>query len=661
MFLHSGASLHGHEYSNRHHATAGQAAPRRNSLLRSSFSTPVNRSPPYVDSSSPSPNFRTTTSSSLKKTRQRPVSDYSPNAPETVVRFMEPLEHVAHPPTNNPEAMHEDGASTVVSVSDSETSRAASSTRQIRRRSARLHTSYLLAQAPPSLNKKQRLLHIRPKLLLQLQQVPDGQRPRPVIDVYPTSGIVNTAIAAHLCKRFPRLSRIKSEKSIQDVLLFKSEDYTAPGFDSDSDGDVESIKDRDIIAILSPLAGQDKAEIALPDGTVWVAAPRVIGGVKSYEFTTVDQHGITTTARWVRRPMNGKSQPSTKPSTPPMSPGASSHPLSPSTVSFPSLSDSPPPNYKFTFSIIDPSSRRHPIMATLQPSSLDIQDSYTTVSQSSSKYPPTSPQLGSPDSSDPDHQATTERTTLPVEEWQKCFIQISALWVALRHGWVPHYKPGDFIRESTGADSPVATKTHNRSRSYSTGTDVGQTGVSRGCSGRKRHSQPPPPKGESPAMPGFLPRRATSTGAARMQKIRAEKLSDATETNETTMGWKKGRRVLSCDWNGSFANRHSTALANIQDVEFAQNTPERSGDKIEAVSSAKPSMITPSKRPMSELINHTPHPSFTNENHTATTINGQRPNPLKSSRGAVTEQETKTRKHHKWKSVTNWFTKLRAR
>ncbi|KAF7521341.1 hypothetical protein G7054_g12486 [Neopestalotiopsis clavispora] len=659
MFLHSGASLHGHEYSNRDQATAGQGAPRRNTLLRSSFSTPISRSPPpYADSPSPSPSFKTTTSS-LKKSRRRPVSDYSPNLPETVVRFMEPLEHVAQP-SNNSEAMHEDGASTVVSLSDSETSRAASSTVQARRRSARLHTSYLLAQAPPSLNKKQRLLHIRPKLLLQLQQVPDSQRPRPVIDVYPTSGIVNTAIAAHLCKRFPRLSRIKSEKSIQDVLLFKSEDYTAPGFDSDSDGDDESIKDRDIIAILSPLAGQDKAEIALPDGTVWVAAPRVIGGVRSYEFTTVDQHGITTTARWVRRPLHGKSQSSTKPTTPPMSPAASLHPFSPSTTSFPSFPDSPPLNYKFTFSIIDPSSRRHPIMATLQPSSLDIQDSYTTVSQSSSKHPPTSPQLGSPDSSDPDHQANSERATLLVEEWQKSFIQISALWVALRHGWVPHFKPGDFIPESASTASPAASKTHNRSRSYSTGTDVGQTGASRASAGRKRHSQPPPPKGESPAMPGLLPRRATSTGAARMQKIRAEKMSDTTETSETSMGWIKGRRVLSCDWNGSFANRHSTALANIQDVESVLNTPEPSVDKT-MVSSAKPSTITPSKRPVSEIINSTSRAPSPNENQVPMTTNGQRPNHLKSSRGLVTEDERRARKHHKWKSVTNWFSKLRTR
>lgn len=661
MFLHSGAGLHGHEYSNRDNATAGQAvAPRRNSLLRSSFSTPIHRSPPYADSPSPSPSFRQT-SSSLRRPRRRPLSDYSPNSPETVVRFMEPLEHVAQPSFTS-DAMHEDGASTVVSISDSETSRAASSTSHPRRRSTRQHTSYMLAQAPPSLNKKQRFLHIRPRLLLQLQQIPDGLRPRPVIDAYPTSGIVNTAIAAHLCKRFPRLSRIKNEKSIQDVLLFKSEDYTVPSFDSDSDGDDESIKDRDIIAILSPLAGQDKAEIALPDGTVWVAAPRVIGGVTSYEFTTVDQHGITTTARWVRRPMNGKSQPSTKPSTPPPSSTAPSAQQSPATIAFPGLSDSPPLNYKFTFSIIDPSSRRHPIMATLQPSSLEIQDSYTTTSQSSSIYPPTSPKLGSPDSVDSEFQATSQRTTRDVEEWQKSFIQISALWVALRHGWVPHYKPGDFIRESASATSPTASKTHNRSRSYSTGTDLDQSVASRGVNGRKRHSQPPPPKGEIPHMPGVLPRRATSTGAARMQKIRAEKLSDTPETSEAGMGWMKGRRVLSCDWNGSFSNRHSTALANIKDVEFSQSTSEGSLEKADVASPASPKVTPSKKRPVSELISSTSRAPSPSKIEVPVAVNGIRANPSKQSRGLASEEGSKSgRKHHKWKSVSNWFSKLRAR
>ncbi|KAK9792143.1 hypothetical protein SCARD494_07191 [Seiridium cardinale] len=653
MFLHLGASLHGHEFSNRNTPATGHAAPRRNSLLRSSFSTPVNRASPYADSPSPSPTVKTT-GTPLKRVRPRPVSDYSPASLDTVVRFLEPLKHEPVL-ASKPEAMYEDDASTIVDISDSDTSRAASSTRRPRRQLTRQRTSYVLAQAPPSLNKKQRFIHIRPKLLLQLQQVPVNQRPRPTIDVYPTSGIVNTAIAAHLCKRFPRLSRIKSEKSIQDVLLLKSEDYAASELDSDSDADEESITNRDIIAILSPLTGQDKAEIVLPDGTVWVASPRTIGGNFSYEFTTVDEHGITTTARWVRRQVHTKSllvaKPTTSPPTSPLSPMSMA-----STFPFPP--PSPPLDYKFTFSIINSNCRRHPIMATLQPSSLEIQDTYTSVSQSSSKYPPTSPQLAALEGAESEREPTS-KWTLPVEEWQKSFIQISSLWVALRHGWVPHFKLADFIPQSASVTSSVSPKKHNRSRSYTTGTDLGSSTTSRTLTGRLRNGQP---LKESTFTPGVLPRRATSTGAARMQKIRAERLSGAPEIDETCSIKSKGRRVLSGDWSGSTSNRHSTNLADIKDLEPIQPKLGEPAHKTAMVPLLNSGAVTPSKRPVSDYISS---PAITRppyEDYGSDKVDGSRQGPLRKFNGLnARKEEDGTRKQQRWKSVTTWFSKLRAR
>ncbi|KAH6648154.1 hypothetical protein BKA67DRAFT_539971 [Truncatella angustata] len=648
MFLHSGASLHGHEYSNRDPPATGHASPRRNSLLRSSFGTPITRSPPK-DSRSPSPSIRTT---SLKKVRPRPVSDFSPAPPEHVVRFLEPVEHELVP-ASTPEEMSEDESSTIVDISDSDTSRAASSTRRQRRLSTRQRTAYLLAQAPPTLNKKQRLLHIRPKLLLQLQQVPAGQRPVPAIDVYPSSGIVNTAIAAHLCRRFPRLSRIKSEKSIQDVLLLKSEDYTASENDSDSDGDEESIKNRDIIAILSPLSGQDKAEIALPDGTVWVAAPRLNG----YEFTTIDKHGITTTARWIRRQTKSIS---TMPLTPPTS--APSSPLSPSSITasafpFPGSSS---PDCKFIFSFVDPSSRQHPIMATLQPSSLDISDTYTTVSRSCSKHPPTSTQRRRTIGAEDEKESAHQRTTRVVEDWQKSFIQISALWVALRNGWVPRFKPADFIPQNASTASLASTKVPKRTRSYTTGSDVGTPTVPRNLTGRWRHSQPPLQE-VSTFSPGILPRRATSTGAARMKRLNAERISEVTEISDTSSTRSKGRRVLSGEWN--LIHRHSTALSGIADLETIPNEGQ-SANKPTASTLVSPGVVTPSKRPVSDFITTTPmRPPSPTKNAVSNGADGRRPNLLNQSRGIVTHDETdQSRKRHRWKSsVSKWFNKLRAR
>lgn len=662
MFLHSGAGLHGHEYSSRDTPATGNASPRRNSLLRSSFTTPINRVAPHADSCSPSSSLGTT-STSVKRVKPRPTSDYLPASPETIVRFVEPLEHVPIS-ASTAEDMSEDEASTVVDISDSDISHATSLTRRPRRRSNRQRTSYLLAQAPPSLNQKQRLLHIRPKLLLQLQQVPINQRPRPTIDVYPTSGIVNTAIAAHLCKRFPRLSRIKSEKSIQDVVLLKSQDYATSDVESDSDGDEESIKDRDIIAILSPLAGQDKAEIALPDGTIWVAAPAMKNNRLSYEFTTVDAHGKTTVARWVRRQIATTSEPVRNSPTP--SPSTPSSPISPSYVPYyPFPPASPPPDYKFTFSIIDPSCRQHPVMATLLPSSLEVQDTYTTVSQSSSRYPPTSQQVSSSDFSEARQEAMPEKATRSVEEWQKSFIQISALWVALRHGWVPHFKLADFIPQSASVTSLPGSKpkSHSRSRSYSTGTDVGSSTMSRTLTGRLRNSQPPLEEEKGTFSSGVLPRRATSTGAARMQKYRAERLSEATELDETSSIRSKGRRVLSGDWNVGVPKRNSTALAGFVDSE----SPEiiASQPTVESVTSPVVSSgtATPSKRPVSEFYTSSPTCGRTPKKATSPTVADVFPaTSKKKSRGLVAKSEADdARKHHRWRSVTTWFSKLRTR
>ncbi|ORY61538.1 uncharacterized protein BCR38DRAFT_313552, partial [Pseudomassariella vexata] len=378
MFLHSGAGLHGHEYSNRPSSTSGHTTQRRNTLLRSSFATPITRASTYssADSRSPPPTVTRPVAARNSYLRQS-LPAHSPNTPEPVVRFKEPEHEAVVSPSlhNRSESMSEDGGS--VDISDSDASHAASSTRRARKRATRKTTTYFLAQPPPKLGIKQRIIHLRPQLLLQLQLLSDGHRPQPAIDVYPSSVLANLAVAAPLLKRFPRLARIKRELSIHDVMLVKSENYNAPSLSSDSDGSEENINKRELVAILSPLMTEDKAEIVLTDGTVWLATPRLnsSGEFCSYEFTTVDDNGHAITARWVRRQAVTKSLPCTPTSTVPAMPRSSS----PQSL-----------DYKFTFSVIDPACRRHPIMATLTPASLEIQDTYTTVSQSSGRYPPIS-------------------------------------------------------------------------------------------------------------------------------------------------------------------------------------------------------------------------------------------------------------------------------
>ncbi|KAI0382290.1 hypothetical protein F5Y04DRAFT_52059 [Hypomontagnella monticulosa] len=641
MFLHSGASLHGHEYSTRPRPVP-QPGQRRNPLLRSAFATPISRTSSYrtsVESSPDQPNL----SPDLRPARPaRLLSEHIPRVPDAVVRFQEPKCDSTPP---KPEAMSEDEGSI---ASDSDASRVSSSARRSRRRAPRKSTTYLLAHPAPKLRNKQRLIHIRPKLLLQMQQLSANQRPRPAIDVYPSSAIAGSLIAP-LLKRFPRIARIKRELSIQDVMLVKSEDYAAQTSGSESDGDEDDLRSRELLAILSPSRVEDKAEIVLADGTVWVAMPRFTGAnVCSYEFVSVDSNGNTTTARWVRKQMATKSLPVTP------TPAGSSPPIT-STV-----------DYKFTFSIIDPNCRRHPIMATLTNSSLDILDAYTTVSQSASRYPPTSPLLSTPTSPNGE-ESTFERTTQQVEDWQKTFITISAIWVILRHGWSPNCKPADLGPSATSVPtSPTDSNSNStaRNRSLSMNSDMTSKFCAPESSARRKF------QGALRMSDQFtsntLPRRATSTGAAFMQKrntVETDSVDRA--SNNTDPEPKKNRRAFSGDWSAGIVHRNTTnSLGAVLDSPVASPSPSTDISVQSNTSPLAPPPLSTGRRAVSAYYSTTPIP-FNNAPNVELNEKPviQRDLLVQTPPAQEDQASDKDRKakHQRWRNMANWFRKLQGR
>ncbi|KAI1799039.1 hypothetical protein F4811DRAFT_545806 [Daldinia bambusicola] len=627
MFLHSGASLHGHEYSNR---PAPQPGQRRNPLLRSAFTAPIKRSSSYHPSTSPS--LEEPSSPSLR--RPRPISEYIPKAPEATVRFEEPQ---CDPTTARPETMSEDEGSL---VSDSDASRVSSSARRTRRRAIRKSTTFLLAHPPPKIRSKQRLIHIRPKLLLQMQQLAANRRPRPVIDVFPSFAVAGPLIVP-LLKRFPLIARIKRELGIRDIMLVKSEDYDAHASGLDSDGDDDDLKSRELLAILSPVLTEDKAEIVLADGTVWTATPRFSGaGSCSYEFVTVDSNGNTTTARWVRKQMATKSLPAT-----PTSPG-----FTPTT---------PVPDCKFTFSIIDPNCRRHPIMATLTNSSLDILDSYTTVSQSAGYYPPTSPNLSTPASPTSGENAS-ERTTQRVEDWQKSFITISAIWVILRHGWSPNWKPTDFgTVTSSSPTTPVAACTPIRNRSVSVNSETASK-PSASATGSRRKLAGALRMGDQ-LTPNVLPRRATTTGASFTQKFNAINTETRDRARSSPRQESKNKRALSGEWEVGLSNRsQASTLAAVLDSPSTLTPLDLTPQSNSASSTSSP--LSTGQRVISESyatdplslkpleIEFSENPSLRCKSSIRNIV-----------READRNDHDRKAKHQKWKNMSNWFRKLHGR
>ncbi len=524
------------------------------------------------------------------------------STPEPVVRFREEPE-VVEPPPPPPEPVSEDEASYSASEASylSDTTAAAAGPavagrRQRQRRPPRMSTTYLFAQpAPKPRAAKQLPIHIRPKLVLQLQQLSADRRPRPSVDVFPSSLIAGNVIAPRFSKRFPRLFGVKGELGLHDTILVKSEDYDTNSLDADSDGDEDSLERRELVAVLSPLRREDRAEIVLDDGSVWVATPLPSG---SFDFVHVDEHGNATTARWVRRSIVKAPSAVTVPDS---ASGAGANPVG---AAAPAAAAADSPEHKYTFSVISPQSRRHPIMATLTASTLEILHTYTTVSQSSGRYPPSKPigrslpssPLTSPgaapgpmnystDSDNDDGLASPpkQRTVYPVDDALKKLIMVTAIWLSLRQGAAGSFKPAGSYADSTAHNSPsyAATPTtaspgippslqsrlaarHSRipkgeeSPTPEPGIDRRgtmdsiETATSRLSRRRRVHSlascprkdrEPSPAPSIAAAKTSAPPRRATSTGAAFMQRRMQAHASDASDSERGPPSRPAGARA----------------------------------------------------------------------------------------------------------------------
>lgn len=408
--------------------------------------------------------------------KNRPLSDLAITPrKEQVVRFNEQPSILSVEDPSSDNDTFSDTFSDIGSVD---------STRRRRgtRKSPKPSTQHLLAYPPPRLRTKQRrFVHIRPRLLLQLQQLSADKRPKPTLDVMPSRVLTGTHIVPRLTKRCPELFRRRGHLGLDDLVVAKSEDFDSP----EEHIDVKNLDKRHLVAVISPFTpssnsdknAKDQAEIVLTDGSVWTAKPFTNG----FEFLHVDAHGNTKKARWVKKTRKQR-----------WSTGPMNDVVAPAAVA----------DYKFTFSMIDPSSRRHPVMATLTPSNLDILDHYTIPSPVANRrvaVRPFSP--GVLEEEQEEEAAPAEATLHPVDEATRTLISITSIWVSLRHGqnW-PTPTPAPLplnTRQSSGSME------RQRANTYPDGNTPPQM---------------PSPNGSSVSV---LPKRALSTGAAYMQRRQA--------------------------------------------------------------------------------------------------------------------------------------------
>ncbi|KAI1817273.1 hypothetical protein GGS20DRAFT_533371 [Poronia punctata] len=632
MFLHSGASLHGHEFSPKGPQVVHQTY-RQNSLLCSGRPLPVNRSLTFPIESPPHPD--------LKNVAEGKEPGFGIESMVGGSEDVSEVEECEVEPVALQEEMSEDAASSITGI-ETGTIRPLAQTRTAK--GHRTRTNYIIAHPPPKLRTKQRIIHIRPKLVLQMQQVSVGERPQPVIDVYPSSAVAGSIIAP-LLKRFPRIAPLKNELSIHDVMLVRSEDYTSRVSGYEGDDDEENLMSRELLAILSPSNEEDKTEIVMAEGTAWVATTRAGKGACSYEFTTVDSMGTTTTARWVRKRVVASSLPGT--------------PTSPTSDTLRTTAS----DCTFTFSFIDPKTRRHPIIATLTSTSLSVSDTYTAVSPFPDQDPPGSSSSSRANSPCRGEENKPGKSTQPVEEWQRAFISVSAIWVALRHGWAPTFRPEDMIPSHASAVSPTAERgVSGRKRSQSAtvrSSPMTPTSPSFDTSGRRK---PPPLIGlrqNEMHSANTAPRRATSTGASFMRKRMAAQAESDKQAPDDFQISNLNRRAFSGDWSVGLAKGgHENSLAEtMMDSLDVSSEDNSEGGQSPALASAATSTR---RRVVSEIcaVNHL-SPDLagngTAQRGAALAEEARFPRQVDGS-----EPSTK-RRSRKWRSMVTWFRKLSKR
>ncbi|KAI9741286.1 MAG: hypothetical protein M1834_003003 [Cirrosporium novae-zelandiae] len=321
----------------------------------------------------------------------------------------------------------------------------------------RSKTSFQLAHPPPTVRHKQ-AFGIKPRILLQLQQLSDITRPTPALDV-----VSSTYFAPALKRNFPRIFRGKDALGSSDLVIVTSDRYN-PGNTSPTDRYMSAISspfpvdddltehkwDKQIIGTICKLSSDQggsrgKAEICLNHGDCWEATPLLNG---SYEFISVDEHGIRTIARWVLR--KNHSTPGRRRSN---------------TFDQNGMPNSPADEKKFNFSIVNPECRRHPIIASMGRQTIDVLDRYPSQSSSMGKHPPCAPVLSPASEASADYfdaPSSPDRVMIETDDHLRTLIVITGIWVAFRENWSQNFSYSDAM-SALGPSSSTNSSTSFRS------------------------------------------------------------------------------------------------------------------------------------------------------------------------------------------------------
>ena len=278
---------------------------------------------------------------------------------------------------------------------------------------SKMKTTYQIARPPP-ISSSRRRLRIRPRLLLQLQQLSDHSRPTPALDVLPTS-----ILPARIAHRVPKIFRTR-QLGPNDVLVTTAESTSlqlAQDCDVSSNSSDESEKwdNREMVGVICrPRRSEPQdadSTVCLDNGDTWQTTRLPRGG---YQFTRTDKDGELMRVRWMP-----KGKPRSRAGT-----LAAMEPIEPHS------------DPRFVFSILKPGVRRHPVIATLTKDRIEIQDSYAeSVSQSPTQSACTSPASGHGAEAYFEEQFESATLMVQTDHHLRSLIIMTAVHVFFQEGW----------------------------------------------------------------------------------------------------------------------------------------------------------------------------------------------------------------------------------
>ncbi|KAI5291568.1 hypothetical protein KEM54_003452 [Ascosphaera aggregata] len=267
----------------------------------------------------------------------------------------------------------------------------------------RSKTCFRLALPPP---RHRQRIRLRPKLILQVQQISHTTRPVPKLDVLPSAFFGTLfGLKAHymLNVRFSRCGPA-------DVVIVPSDSYVTTQSEDDgnhaSGSDDESVHRELVAAITLPKKDyQPTGEICLAQGSRWDAISLPNG---NYEFVSTS-NGVKTVARWVLR-RNRRS-----------------------TVAGSPIHDDD--KRSFTFSLIDPSTRRHPVVGWLDSKGVDVADRYSPTSEQANRRLDIAEVASDDLNEQPRSQSPEGKNLVEMDDFTRTLIIATSIYVSLREGW----------------------------------------------------------------------------------------------------------------------------------------------------------------------------------------------------------------------------------